>query len=494
MIAVSDAFKEAMKERSDYKCKAIITLANDTTLTLDEDDFSVTGNRVSEGAGTDGLPLGEAISRSITLELLNIDGSLSAYSFNGAKIEMHLIFELEDGDEDVTMGTFTVLEPETPGAIVTITANDDMYLTDKEYDTTLSFPATLSEIFIDICNNCGLSYASDTFANSTFEVTAKPDGYTYRKILGMVAMLAGGNARINRNGELEIITYSFATPAMQTVDSWQSLTVATDDITITGISAISSQVVDGKIVRSRVLAGEDGYVIELTNPLMDGKEAEAINALNETFVGKSVRKFSGTVGGYPLAEFMDTIGVKDRNGTEFFSIVTDMAFTFLGVTELENSVASEMRVNSTFDVSKDVGKLIDNERSERIAQITKTEEGLRFDVTQLQQQVTMTVTSEQVNIAIKKAVDDISSVTTETGYTFDKDGLRIKKSGEEIENLLDNTGMYVNRDSENILTANNEGVSALNVSVRKYLVIGKNSRFEDYDSTRTACFWIGGTT
>ena len=52
--------------------------------------------------------------------------------------------------------------------------------------------------------------------------------------------------------------------------------------------------------------------------------------------------------------------------------------------------------------------------------------------------------------------------------------MRIKKSGEEIENLLDNTGMYVNRDDENILTANNEGVSAINVSVRKYLIIGKN--------------------
>lgn len=152
-----------------------------------------------------------------------------------------------------------------------------------------------------------------------------------------------------------------------------------------------------------------------------------------------------------------------------------------------------MRVNSTFDVSKDVGKLIDNERTERITQITKTEEGLRFDVAQLSQQVAMTMTADQVRIAISEAVGDINSVTTETGYTFDKDGLRIKKSGEEIENLLDNTGMYVNRDDENILTANNEGVSAINVSVRKYLIIGKNSRLEDYDGTRTACFWIGGT-
>lgn len=493
MISVSDAFKEAMKDRTDFKCKAIITLADETILTLTEEDFSISGNKISEGAGSDGLPLGEAISRSISLELMNLDGALNAYSFTGAKIELHLLFALTDSTEDILMGTFTVLTPETPGSVISITANDDMYLTDKEYDTALSYPATLSEIFVDVCNKCGLRYSSDAFTNSDFEVTAKPDDYTYRKILGMVAMLAGGNARINRDGEVEIITYSFASPAVQTVEDWLSLTVGTDDITITGISAIASQVVDGKIVRNRVLSGSDGYVIELENPLMDGKEAEAVNALNSIFVGKTVRKFDGEIGGYPLAEFMDTISVKDRNGTECFSIVTDMSFTFLGTTEIQNSAASEMRVNSVFDVSKDAGKLIENERNERIAQITKTEEGLRFDVAQLAQQVAMTMTADQVKIAISEAVGDINSVTTETGYTFDKDGLRIKKSGEEIENLLDNTGMYVNRDDENILTANNEGVSAINVSVRKYLIIGKNSRLEDYDSTRTACFWIGGT-
>ena len=52
---------------------------------------------------------------------------------------------------------------------------------------------------------------------------------------------------------------------------------------------------------------------------MDGKEAEAVSALNGIFVGKTLRKFDGEIGGYPLAEFMDTISVKDRNGTEYFS-------------------------------------------------------------------------------------------------------------------------------------------------------------------------------
>ena len=90
---------------------------------------------------------------------------------------------------------------------------------------------------------------------------------------------------------------------------------------------------------------------------------------------------------------------------------------------------------------------------------------------------------------------DVDQVTTRTGYTFNADGLTIYKSGEEIKNLLDNTGMYVTRSGTEILTANNEGVSAINLTARQYLIVGANSRLEDYsngtDSNRTACFYIG---
>lgn len=90
---------------------------------------------------------------------------------------------------------------------------------------------------------------------------------------------------------------------------------------------------------------------------------------------------------------------------------------------------------------------------------------------------------------------DVDQVTTRTGYTFNTDGLLIFRSGEEIKNLLDNTGMYITRSGTEILTANNEGVSAINLTARQYLIVGANSRLEDYsngtDSNRTACFYIG---
>ena len=51
--------------------------------------------------------------------------------------------------------------------------------------------------------------------------------------------------------------------------------------------------------------------------------------------------------------------------------------------------------------------------------------------------------------------------------------------------------MTVYRDSTPVLTANNSGVDAVNLHATTYLIVGNNSRFEDYGEDRTGCFWIG---
>lgn len=104
--------------------------------------------------------------------------------------------------------------------------------------------------------------------------------------------------------------------------------------------------------------------------------------------------------------------------------------------------------------------------------------------------------TEKLALEVNRVVENgIDRVETTTGYTFDHEGLKISKSGEEIENKLDNTGMYVKRGDEDILSANNKGVDAVNLHAKTYLIVGSGdgkSRFEDYGSNRTGCYWIGG--
>lgn len=117
-------------------------------------------------------------------------------------------------------------------------------------------------------------------------------------------------------------------------------------------------------------------------------------------------------------------------------------------------------------------------------------------VNNLSSELELKLNAEEVSIAIDRRVSDgVDRVITKTGFVFDHEGLDISKSGSEMSNQLNHTGMYVTRNGDEILTANNNGVNAVNLHAKTYLIIGSGdgrSRFEDYGINRTACFWVGG--
>jgi hypothetical protein len=103
------------------------------------------------------------------------------------------------------------------------------------------------------------------------------------------------------------------------------------------------------------------------------------------------------------------------------------------------------------------------------------------------------ITTEDVQIKIQEKFDNgVTRVETETGYKFDESGLTVSKTGSEMSTQITEDGMTIRRDNTEVLTATNEGVHATNLHADTYLIVGKNSRFEDYEYNRTACFWIGG--
>ena len=363
MINVSNEFKQLMQERTDFKCLAQIDFADGRSLELDETRFSIGNNMFTDAAEADGIPLGVAVSRTMQIELMNDDEFFSDYSFIGARILLKLSFELSATTESFNIGYFTVLDPETYGETVIITAQDDMYKTDKPYTTSLTYPASLQQIFQEACSACDLPYSSAVFNNSVYTVSAPPDGdYTYRQIFGYIAMLAGGNARISRDGYMQILTYDFAA-AGHSLSNWINLKTDTDDITITGVETIKED-------DSKVTVGNAGYILSLENPFFAGKEETALTAIAAKVVGATFRKFEGDYIGYPIAEFMDNVTVTDRKGNEYTSFITDYQFVFNGQTTMSNSAQSALRNNRSYisDSTKaiiEAQKIVNKERTDR---------------------------------------------------------------------------------------------------------------------------------
>lgn len=123
-------------------------------------------------------------------------------------------------------------------------------------------------------------------------------------------------------------------------------------------------------------------------------------------------------------------------------------------------------------------------------------EGVNNNIETLTKTVEAKVTAEDVTLEIKKEMaNGVSKVETTTGFKLDEDGLTISKSGSEMTTTIDENGMTIKRDEEEQLVADNEGVKAYDLHAKTYLIVGENSRFEDYEKdgeARTGCFWIGG--
>lgn len=390
MINVSDEFKQLMTERQDFKCNAEVTLANGTVLPLGEDDFSIDNNSLVDSAGANTIPLGVALSRNVQLEIMNDDEHLSDYDFFGAKIRLYLTFELSSTIEKIEYGIFTVTQPETYGSVVTIVGYDDMYKADKTYSTTLTFPATAKSVLIDSCDTCGILIGDSNFLHNDFQIPSMPSSeYTHRQIIGFIAMIACGNARIDRTGRLQIMTYDFDYDSedIHKLVDYNKLTSDTNDVQVTGVRMtrkVTTTDDDGNTsdTEKTVQVGKDGYVLSVENPLVTGHEETLISWIYEKFGNVTFRAFTMDYISYPIAEFMDKIKVTDWRENSFYSVLTDVNFVFFGYTTLKNSAESPLRNQSNYTSSNQKAiiqgkQLVEQERNNRQNAVDKMQEALK---------------------------------------------------------------------------------------------------------------------
>lgn len=394
MINVSNEFKKLMEERQDFKCNAEVTLANGTVLTFGEDDFSIDNNSLVDSAGANTIPLGVALSRNVQLEIMNDDDHLSNYDFFGAKIRLYLTFELSSTTEKIEYGTFTVTQPETYGNVVTIVGHDDMYKADKSYSTSLTFPATAKSVLIDSCDTCGILIGNSNFLHNDFQIPTMPSSeYTHRQIIGFIAMIACGNARIDRTGHLQIMTYDFNYNSgnVHTLTDYNTLTNDTNDVQVTGVQmtrTVKKVTTDEEgneneeDVEETVKVGADSYILSLENPLVKGHEETLVSWVYDKFKAVTFRGFTMDYISYPIAEFMDKIKVTDWRGKSFYSVLTDVNFVFFGYTTLQNSAESPMRNQSNYTSSEQKAliqgkELVEREKTNREIAVKKLNDTLK---------------------------------------------------------------------------------------------------------------------
>lgn len=257
-----------------------------------------------------------------------------------------------------------------------------------------------------------------------------------------------------------------------------------------------------------------------------------VQAAVDAVGGLSINQFTLEWRGNFLLEIGDKIGMVTKDNNTAISYVLDDVITYNGGltqttqwdyndndTETPTNSASLGEVlNETYAKVDKAAKTVEivasqvDGMNESIAQLqmdtesltasvqqvqantSQSIDGIQQDIETLTQRVEATVTPDEVTLQIQEEMQNgINKVTTSTGFTFDESGLTIEKSDSEVSTQITEDGMTVKRNEEEVLKANNNGVDAVNLHATTYLIIGNNSRFEDYDNgSRTGCFWIGG--
>lgn len=278
------------------------------------------------------------------------------------------------------------------------------------------------------------------------------------------------------------------------------------------------------------LIGTTQYIRD--NPFWDLREDRAtlLEKAVEVVGGLLINQFDCSWRGNYLLEIGDKIGLTTKDNKVVCSYVLDDLVEYTGslqeqtqwsYSENESESSSNPTnigdaIKQTFAKVDKVNKQIDmvvstaEANSEEVAamrletnklsatvsstskEIQSVSDELSKEINTLTNRVNTAVTAQDVTIAIQtELANGTNTVTTSTGFTFNEEGLSVSKSGSEMETKITEDGMVVSKDNNEVLIANNKGVKAIDLHAETYLIIGTNSRFEDYGSNRTGCFWIG---
>lgn len=173
----------------------------------------------------------------------------------------------------------------------------------------------------------------------------------------------------------------------------------------------------------------------------------------------------------------------DEFSSEIAQIKIDTDAVVATVSEVTESVNNMEEEVSGYSSSIAQLRLESNSIISSVSQINQ-------DMNDMSAKVESAITSETVDIKIQEAIGTgVSSVTTETGFTFNKDGLTITRNDSPIETQITENGLSIYNEDQEVLKVNDQGVLAEDLKATTYLIVS-DSRFEDYDG-RTGCFWIG---
>lgn len=490
---------------------------------------------VEESCYVDGSIIGAIYVKCLTGEFVNLNESLLE-----KKIEAKVGIK---GNETIChLGHYTVEKPkdEKTSSLTSIKAYDDlMDKIDEKYVCGINYEEQdetnkihVSDLYLDVCRNLGLTPTTTEFLNSDIEVSNNPftNGETNRTVLKAIATVACSFVVITENNQIDLswlsdtLDYTFLKNDYSTLES--------NDTVLGPINTVvlkNSEIDDENVTKSAedievehaIVISED-YILKSAEIRKNAITA-IFNRLNgltyvdvklTTYYGKPFLKIGSKIKIETDHGFLETYVLKHQftfNGA-FTSTIESPVETEQEIKTKQSTTLKEALKNTQITVDKQNSKIeaIVNqveEQGETVVSLLLDIDGVKETVSksnsiiddnieQLKEQMT---TLEQTADKLSLNIDNINQsgvdkVVTSTGFVFDENGLNISKSEEPMSAVFDNTGLLVKHYDTEMLDARGDKLIVNNITSKTYLTAGKHriEKFKDEKNRETTgFFWVG---
>lgn len=408
MQAATNEFKENIKNGYPLYGSCKITLNDGTILTPEKSDFLMDkqGFRIIRSCSSaSSFDIGTVSAAEFDLKLINYDGHLDNYDFEGAKIEkVNVNMIKSDGTvESIPKGIFYVETQDFNGGIVTLTAYDKLADMDKPYTGDRS--GTVQELVTAIATKYSLVLRNNNFNNHDLEVSLSNNTMEYadREILGYLAQITCNYAYIDVNGYLVLAWYgdteqhtivdagNFKAPSKDIISAGDVKDMATKDIISAGLFneinnlhlidtvfstssvGISDVLITGITVtdneNNEYNAGSKGYILKIeNNPFVNTNNGQ--NIADRVWNVAQLTRFRPmrvSILPNPLLDIGDCIYVQIKDNY-YETVVTNIDFAIGSYTELNIGAESPSKNASyTSQISAAVKKAINQSANQTSA-------------------------------------------------------------------------------------------------------------------------------
>ena len=264
------------------------------------------------------------------------------------------------------MGKFYIDEFKQREEVMDIKAIDEMVLLDRDYDNSkLTYPASLLQIYSNICSDNNIMMRTVSFNNSNLIIPTKPEGTTYREVLQFVAELSGTFAQMSRLGGLELkwftqhLDYDITPNDRMSFDKDDFIT------SIPGLYYEYEREDDEKSIE--ILIGQELGVLDLSeNKLLHSIESpsEVLQSVFDIVSDISFEPYSISYVGDPSLDVGDIVTQTTLRGETIISPITNLSFSFKGTQTIEGNGQDYRIKQFVGGVSSAVKQIVQKQRQE----------------------------------------------------------------------------------------------------------------------------------